>query len=337
MRIGVLGAGSIGCYVGGRLIASGADVVLAGRPRVRDEIAGHGLRLFDVDGAETGVSADRVTFVTEPAGLAGCDVILCAVKSAQTESAAAEIAAVVGPDAVVVSLQNGVGNAAVLRRALPGRTVLAGIVSFNVVGREGSFRQGTSGPLILEASDEPRAKELFAAIRRSTLPLRTPRDIVPHQWAKLLMNLGNAISALSGAPTRDLILLSGYRSTLRAVIREALDVLDAADIRPAWLRGVPPWLLARILALPTPVVRVVARAQLRVNADARSSMWEDLERRRTTEVDYLNGEIVRLAERVQVAAPLNRSIVDLVHDVERRAAGSPGMSPEALSQALGLG
>ncbi len=294
-----------------------------------------GITLFDVAGEETRVAADRITFVVSPRELAECEVVLCSVKSAHTESAAKELADVIRPETVVVSLQNGIGNASLLRQHLPGRPVLAGIVSFNVVGTgDGVFRQGTSGPLIIEDSADERARALFEALPRSGVAVETPRDIVPHQWAKLLMNLGNAVSALSGAPTRDLILSAGYRKTLAGVIGEAVSVLDAAGIRPAKLRGVPPSLLTTLLGLPTPFVKLFARAQLRVNADARSSMWEDLERRRATEVDYLNGEIVRLAERTGARAPLNRAIVELVHQVEERGSGSPGLSPDALAQAL---
>jgi 2-dehydropantoate 2-reductase len=88
------------------------------------------------------------------------------------------------------------------------------------------------------------------------------------------------------------------------------------------------------LSLPTPLVKLVARAQLRVNPDARSSMWEDLRRGRATEIDYLNGEIVRLADRSGVDAPLNRRIVELVHDVEARGSGSPALGPDELWAAL---
>ncbi|MFO0572311.1 MAG: ketopantoate reductase C-terminal domain-containing protein, partial [Polyangiaceae bacterium] len=232
-------------------------------------------------------------------------------------------------------LQNGVGNSDVLRTHLPGHPVLAGIVSFNVVGgRPGVFRQGTSGPLIIERSSSPIALQLCDALRRSGIGVVTPREIARHQWAKLLMNLGNAVSALSGAPTREMILTPGYRKILASIIGEALRVLSAAGIRPAKLRGVPPALLVTLLGLPTPLVRVFARAQLRVNADARSSMWEDLERKRATEVDYLNGEIVRVAARAGVEARVNGAIVALVHEVEARGQGSPNLSPEALSAAL---
>jgi 2-dehydropantoate 2-reductase len=99
---------------------------------------------------------------------------------------------------------------------------------------------------------------------------------------------------------------------------------------------IPPGMFPKVLALPTWLLRVVARAQLKIDPEARSSMWQDLANGRATEVDFLNGEIVALAEEVGAQAPLNRRIVELVHEVERAGRGSPALSPDALGRALGL-
>jgi len=89
-------------------------------------------------------------------------------------------------------------------------------------------------------------------------------------------------------------------------------------------------LMPHVLRLPTPLVRLVTRAQMQVDPQARSSMWEDLNRRRTTEVDFLNGEIVKLAERVGVTAPLNQRITELVHAAEHQNQGSPKLAADVL-------
>jgi len=107
-------------------------------------------------------------------------------------------------------------------------------------------------------------------------------------------------------------------------------VLHEAGIRTANFHGVPLRVMAFILKLPTPIVRMVIRAQLRIDPEARTSMWTDLERGRPTEVDFLNGEIVRLADQHGIAAPINRRIAELVHEAERAGAGSPQMGAETL-------
>jgi 2-dehydropantoate 2-reductase len=153
---------------------------------------------------------------------------------------------------------------------------------------------------------------------------------LPEQWTKLLINLSNAVSALCGVPTRELILSPGYRRIFAALVEEGVRVLRAASIRPAWLRGLPVSVMPRVLRLPTPLVRVVAARQARIDPDARSSMYQDLAKGRATEVDFLNGEIVALAERIGAAAPFNRRIVELVHDAERAGGGNPQLSAETL-------
>lgn len=331
LRIGVVGAGSIGCYVGGRLLAAGAEVVLVGRPRLAEELARHGLTVQDFGGAAVTIEPARVTVATELAAVAGCDVVLCCVKSAQTAEVAAALATVLRADAVVASLQNGVRNPEVLRAHLGARPVVPAIVGFNVVSRgDGRFHRTTSGALMLEACAAPAAARLGDALRGAGLDVAVEAALAPHQWTKLLINLNNAVSALSGAPTRAILLSPGYRRVVAAVAREALDVLHAAGIRPAPMRGVPVRWMPTVLGLPTPLVRLVTRAQMKVDPEARSSMWEDLTRRRPTEVDYLNGEIVQLAARHGRRAPLNARVVALVHAAEAAAAGSPGLDAATL-------
>jgi 2-dehydropantoate 2-reductase len=328
VRIGIVGAGSIGCYVAGKLIAAQCDVVLVGRPRIRDELAAHGLVIEDMGGARTTVTA---AVATELGAVAACDAILCCVKSGQTEEVARGLASVIAPTAVIASLQNGVHNADVLREHLPGRGVVAGIVSFNVRSRgEGVFQRATSGPIMLERIDA--ASQLADTLARAGIAVEQPRELVRHQWTKLLVNLNNAVSALSDAPTRQLLLSPGFRHVIAALVREALGVLRVAKLRPAPLRGVPVSWMPIVLRLPTPIVRLVTRSQMKVDPDARSSMWEDLARGRPTEVDYLNGEIVSLAARHGLEAPINRRIVELVHAAE--GTGSPGLTAEALWAAL---
>jgi 2-dehydropantoate 2-reductase len=338
MKLGVMGAGSIGCWVGGRLAVAGNDVVLVGRPRVRDELAANDLVTVDLAGESVRVAKEDVNVTTEASSLADRDVVLVAVKSAQTAEVGDTLAAIVPRRAIVVSLQNGLRNVEVLRTRMPEHAVVGAIVGFNVVPKgPGTYRQATAGTIILENKREkrdPRVSSLAATLRGADVETDLVHDIRAHQWAKLLMNLNNAVSALSDAPSRDLVFVPGYRRIVAAIVTEAIRVMRAAKVKPAPLRGIPVHLFPILLRLPTPLVKIVARAQLKIDPDARSSMWEDLSRGRHTEVEDLNGEIVRLAESCGADAPLNRRIVELVHDVERRAAGSPKMSPGALWAAL---
>lgn len=333
MKLGVFGAGSIGCFVGGRLASLGRDVVFVGRERLKREVDEHGLRLEALGRAP--VRVDRPTFATAPGALADADVVLCCVKSAATADAARTLGTVLKKDAVVVSLQNGVTNADVLRSTMP-QTALAGIVGFNVLSKGGGvFRQTTTGPLVIETGGGAAAFELARDLERLGFDVAREPRMRELQWAKLLFNLNNAISALSDRPLRAIVLSLGYRRILADLMTETLTVLAAAGIRPARLGAFPPSIIPPLLRLPTPIFRVLARAQLRIDPEARSSMWEDMQRGRPTEVDWINGAVVDLARSVGASAPKNARIVELVHAAEAAAGErSPRLSAEALARAL---
>lgn len=332
-RIGIMGAGAIGCYVGGRLAAAGqAEVTLVGRPSLQRNIATRGLTLREFQ-REEHVASSRFRFETEVGALSECDVVFCCVKSGATAEVGSALATAMRRDAVVVSLQNGVRNAEVLRRRLPEQRVVAGVVGFNVVMRANAiFHRTTTGPLVVES--RPEDTPWISALRGADIDVEELDPIAPEQWTKLLVNLNNAISALSGASTREMILSRRYRRLMVMLLDEGLSVLDAANLPTAKFRGVPLRLMSFILKLPTPVVRLVVRAQLRVDPESRASMWQDLERHRPTEVEFLNGEIVRLAESQAIDAPLNRRIVELVREAERLDHGCPQMSAAALLRRL---
>ena len=193
-----------------------------------------------------------------------------------------------------------------------------------------SNRRATSGPLIIERA--PAA--LVEALEVGGIEVIQRDDLGPEQWTKLLVNLNTAVSALSDVSTGTLLLSPGYRRVIAALVEEGLAVVRAAGVRPARWNGVPLAWMPRILGLPTPLVKLVTRRQLRVDPAARSSMWQDLTGDRPTEVDYLNGEIVRVAEGAGAAAPLNRRIVELVHAAEAAHAGSPKLAAADLWRAL---
>lgn len=325
-----MGAGSIGGYVGGRLIAAGADVVLIGRERLRREIGTHGLRISDYRGYRAALAPPQVAVATSAEAAAGADLVLVTVKSAATAAAAAELARVLRPGAVVISLQNGLGNAAVLRAVLPPLVVLAGVVPFNVVqGGDGCFHQGTEGEL--EVERHATLAPFLALFARAGLPLTQQSDLAPVQWGKLLLNLNNPINALCGLPLRTQLSQRSYRRCLALAQREALGLLAGAGQVPARLTALPPGWIPRVLELPDALFRRIAARMLAIDPLARSSMWEDLRAGRTTEVDWINGEIVRLARSQGLRAPVNARLAALVHAAEQ-GGRSDWSGPELLAQ-----
>jgi 2-dehydropantoate 2-reductase len=261
--------------------------------------------------------------------------VLVTVKGGDTAAAGAALAPILRPDAVVVSFQNGVRNPDILRAALPDHRVLAGMVQFNVLrGDDGRFHQGTSGGLALERSADGAADSLARTLEAAGLPTRVEADIRGVLWGKLLVNLNNAVNALADVPIRRMLAERDYRRVMAAALREGVDAVTAAGIRPRLDPPVPARWIPTLLALPDALFKIAARPMIRVDPEARSSMWDDLARGRTTEIDALNGEIVRLAAEQGRTAPVNAAIVALVKQAEGR--GSPGIAAADLRARVGV-
>jgi 2-dehydropantoate 2-reductase len=170
------------------------------------------------------------------------------------------------------------------------------MVPFNVVQTLGAgtaprFHRATSGGVLIGAGVAGLSETLGA----QGLVVRESRDIAGVLWGKLLLNLNNALNALAGVPLATELADKRWRKLLARQIDEGLAVLKAAGLHPARIEGVPPTAVPRILRLPTWLFRRVAGRMLAIDPEARSSMWEDLERRRPTEIDHLQGAILALA------------------------------------------
>lgn len=315
-KITIVGAGSIGCYVGGRLAATGTNVNLIGRSRIGEAIKTHGLHVTDYLGYDQQLKlSDTLTFSESIHSASDADLVLICVKSAATAEVAQDLAKLISPDTLVISLQNGLNNAAVLREHLPANICLAGMVQFNVINRgEGKFHQGSEGGLECEAHEA--TAPFMPLFKASGLGLEQPEDFLAVQWAKLLLNLNNPINALSGVPLKEELSQRDFRRCLAAAQAEALELLNHANIKPAKLTPLPPHWIPKLLTVPTWMFKLLANKMLAIDPLARSSMWEDLEAGRKTEIDYLNGEVLALADQLGQIAPINAKLVQLIRDAE---------------------
>jgi len=331
--IAVAGAGSIGCHVGGCLALAGRKVNFLARGRIIEAIGKDGLRVSDLDGRDRRIEPEALAVTDDPAlALRGADVVLVTVKSGATAEMAALIAAHARPDAVVVSLQNGIDNADRLRAGLPGRHVLAGMVPFNVVRSP----QGETPLRVHRASDgkvmiEDGSPGLVDLLDVEGLGVEVRPDMKAVLWGKLLMNLNNALVALCGLPLAKELADRRWRLILAAQIDEALAAMKASGIEPARITGLPPSLLPKVLRLPDWLFGLLARRMLAIDPQARSSMWDDLERRRPTEIDELQGAVLDLAGKTGTPAPTVERIAALVRRAEAEKRGPPGLTPEAVT------
>ncbi|MGX5829453.1 2-dehydropantoate 2-reductase [Mesorhizobium sp. 43Arga] len=328
-RIVIAGAGSIGCYVGGCLALAGRQVVLLARPRIEAALRQGGLRVSDLDGRDRLVKPDKLGITADPAvGLPDADVILVTVKSGATQEMAVLIKTHARPDAVVVSLQNGVDNADRLRAGSGQRTVLPGMAPFNVVqSPDGELplrvHRASGGKVMIEED-----AGLASLLDVEGLEVETHGDMNAVLWGKLLMNLNNALVALSDLPLARELADRRWRLILAGQIDEALRAMKASGIVPARIAGLRPALLPKVLRLPDWLFKLLARRMLAIDPEARSSMWDDLQRGRPTEIGELQGAVLGLAQRTGTPAPLLKSVTALVRAAEAARLGAPGLAPE---------
>ena len=330
-QIVVAGAGAIGCFVGGMLASAVHDITLLARPRIGQEIRAHGLTLTDFCGMAQKVDADALALSVKPECLGDADIILVTVKSDDTSTMARTIAAYASPKAQIISLQNGTENVETLRAILPDYDVRAGMVPFNVVPMgQGCFHRATSGDIVIGSGATAWADILSVP----NLTVIESNDITRLQWGKFLINLNNALNALSGLTLQEQLRHPGWRKLMADQWGEALGVLKASNIRPLSTTPVPVGLAPMILRLPTPIFIRVAASMLTIDAQARTSMSQDLMARRKTEIRALQGQVVRLGARSGIATPISSMVVEIIRLAETAGEGLPNLPVIALRREI---
>ena len=295
MKVAVVGAGAVGCYYGGMLARAGHDVTLIGRPQHVEAIERQGLRLE----TQTFDERIRVSASSEGSAVQSAQLVLLCVKSTDTESAAAAIKPHLAPDALVLSLQNGVENADRLRAILP-QDVLAAVVYIGTeMAGPGHVRHHGRGELIIERSRA--SDEVAQALIAAGVPTDISDNVRGALWAKLILNCAyNALSAITQLPYGRLVKGAGITAVMRDVVDECLAVAKADDV-----------------TIPGDVDAAIRKIAETVPGQY-SSTAQDLARGKPSEIDHLNGVIVRRGEALGVATPVNRLLHALVKLLESK-------------------
>jgi len=296
LKVAVMGAGAVGCYFGGMLARAGHQVTLVARAQHVQAIAREGLRM------ETKTFDERVPLAatTGVAGAKDADVVLFSVKSPDTEAAGRELAPFLRPDTLVLCLQNGVDNAQRLRAVLPDHEVAAAVVYVATeMAGPGHLKHHGRGELVIEPA---RGSERIAqALAAAGVPTEISSNVRGALWLKLVINCAyNAISAIAQRPYGENVEGAGIRDVMRDVVDECVAVASADGV----LLPADPHLTTRKLVESMP--------------SQYSSTAQDLARRRPTEIDYLNGYVVRRGEALGIPTPANRVLWALVKLIESK-------------------
>ena len=312
MKIGVLGAGSLGSAMGAALAEAGSEVWLVSRNRAHvDAIRAHGLEVRTDDGERT----VRVDAAVDCAGLAPVDLLIVLVKSFDTRKAIEAAMPAVGEHTIVMSLQNGLGHEEVLgavvgrERLVAGRTYVGGQLLAPGIVLAGTRGKRTSvGELDGRITDRVRA--VAAEFERAGLATTASDNILGTIWDKLLVNAATgALAGITRLPYGRLYAVPEVEATAIAAVTEGMAVARAAGIAISYADPREPWLAAG-KGLPF---------------DFKASILQSLERGSVTEIDWINGAVVREGRRLGVPTPVNDTLVACIKGLEHglHATGSP--------------
>ena len=298
MKLAVMGAGAVGCYYGGMLARAGHDVTLIARPLHVAAIAQNGLRL------QTAAFDEQVRLAasSEASAVQGASLVLFCVKSLDTESAGAQILPHLAPDALVLCLQNGVDNADRLRGVLPQHAVAAAVVYVATeMAGPGHLRHHGRGELVIEPSSTAglSSEAVALALAAAGIPTQISNNVRGELWAKLIINCAyNAVSAITQLPYGKTGVGEGMQDVMRDVVAECRAVAKAEGVQVAG------------------DVDAAIRKIFESMPNQFSSTAQDLARGKRSEIDFLNGLVVRRGDALGIATPANRVLWALVKLME---------------------
>ncbi|CAN5196721.1 2-dehydropantoate 2-reductase [soil metagenome] len=289
MKVAVMGAGAVGCYFGAMLARAGHDVTLIARPQHVEAIRQHGL-MFE---SRSFNGAIPVKATVDASGVEGADVVLFCVKSSDTETAGQSIAPLLKPDATVLCLQNGVDNAERLQATIRQITVPAVVYVAAEMAGPGRVKHHGRGELIIGPSSA--SHDIARQFAAAAIPTTVSDTVMSDLWAKLIINCAyNAVSAVAQLPYGAMLKVKGVTEVIESAIDECLSVAHAAGI------SIPANVKQAVFALAEAV------------PNQYSSTAQDLARGKLTEIDYLNGYVVRKGAELGIPTPTNLTLHAMV-------------------------
>ncbi|MEZ9233920.1 2-dehydropantoate 2-reductase [Shewanella sp. 10N.286.52.A9] len=332
MNIAIFGAGSTGCYLAGELLMAKLNVSLICRERIkRSIIENQGITLTSYQGLHQKVmpkalitelatnqnidSNSNLQNKVNPAPL--FDVIFVTVKCHQLAAITEQLLQITHSQSSIIFMQNGLGSLDEILPLLTHRHVSQGITPFNVLQQpNATFHKGTEGQFTFASTQHTKAiQQAMRKAQQSECILVD--DMAPVIHGKLLLNLNNALNAITDVPIKQQLSQRRTRKLLSLAMKEWLSVCKQAKLPLTQFTKVKPTWLPLILSMPDWLFNLIAKQMLDIDPKARSSMWEDIQAKRQTEIDYLNGAVVNLGRQVNVSTPVNAAITAGIKQLEQ--------------------
>lgn len=317
MKVAIFGAGSTGCYLGGLLTLAGFGTTLICRERIKNSIKqAKGLTLTDFEGQHEHVMPNAL--ITE-IGDEQFDLVFVMLKCHQLASIKPELSKLNEQGARLVFMQNGIGSLEAVRDSVSPENTLQGITPFNVLSKDGAvFHRGTEGKFVFQLSSETTA--IAKKLKTIGFECELYEDMRPAIYGKLLLNLNNAINAIVDLPLKTQLENRQLRKILSKAQEEWLAVSASQGVEMIQYTAIKPKLVPKSLLLPNFIFKVLASKMIAIDPEARSSMWEDIQLERKTEIEFLNGAVANLGKELGVATPVNQKILELIHQKESKKA-----------------
>lgn len=311
MKIAIVGPGAMGCLFGGFLAKSGQELwLLDKRPGRVEAVQKEGIKIEGISGNHK----VKVKATTKAKEIGPCELIIICVKSYDTEAAVKGLGPLISGETLVLTLQNGLGNVESIAEAVGEERVVGGVTSHGatLLG-EGHVRHAGKGDTVIgrwQATGRRQVKgwkisrrtleDIASAFKAAGFPTKISEKVRDLVWSKLIINVGiNALTAVTRLNNGRLVEFEGTRQILKMAVLEAAKVARRKRITLAYSDSIKK-------------VEGVCRA----TAGNISSMLQDVLKKRRTEIDYINGAIVREGEALEISTPANKVLTELVKTIE---------------------
>lgn len=301
MKITIVGPGAMGCLLGAFLSKKGHDVWLLDKnPQRCQKIKEQGIKVEGVSGNwQTPINA-----CVDPKEAGPQDLVVIAVKSYDTKDAVRNIKPLLGDNTLVLSLQNGLGNTEIISEVAGGERALGGITNLGATLLDAGYvRHAGKGETVIGRVDGKIPVELRAireVFNKAGLETRLTKDIKALLWSKLIINVGiNALTAVTRLNNGRLTEFEATRRILQDAVNEAIRVAKKKRVK---------------LIYDDPLSKVEAVCE--ATSQNVSSMLQDVLKHKKTEIDFINGVIVRQAQALGIPAPVNTVLTNLVKAIE---------------------
>ena len=325
----IFGTGLIGSYLAGCFHQNNNHVHLLGRDTSRASFKdGFKLSDFKKNSFETN---EQLEFI-KPSSSNTFDIVWLTVKCTSIASVIEPMNSLLVPSSTIICCQNGFGSEQIIKDAFPNNKVLCAVVGFNVAQvTYNHWHRSTEGALVIENTAE--TQNFDHLLQNELLPIRLSNDIEAERWSKLQLNLANAVNALSDIPIKEMLEKREYRLIIAQLMRELLLVTNARQLNLPKVSALHGKFIPLLMSLPNFIFKRVAQKMLTIDPQARTSMWHDLNNKRKTEIDFINGAVVSNAAQLGISSPLNNAVISLIKSVENNKE-SVGLTPEQLKDKL---